>query len=248
MTSEIEKLDVTVYWRPGCGFCQILRRELDRAGLERTEVNIWEDPEGAELVRSVAWGNETVPTVVIGDKALVNPSAREVLALAGAPAGIGTAPAGTGRRLTAIADSGWSLAAGVGWLILALTHPTTTYHLAPLLTAVAWPLTVARRPASRGSRDGLRAVTGGALLAGLVLGVLALAGALDGPALIGSTAARESLIVIAVGTLIGSAVVRPRGGSSPSRGSETRTLESVPGSGGGCTDEACDLPAPDLTS
>lgn len=54
--------------------------------------------------------------------------------------------------------------------------------------------------------------------------------------------------MIAVGTLIGSAVVRPRGGSSPSRGSETRTLESVPGSGGGCTDEACDLPAPDLTS
>lgn len=33
----------------------------------------------------------------------------------------------------------------MGWLILALTHPTTTYHFAPLLTAVAWPIAFGRR-------------------------------------------------------------------------------------------------------
>jgi mycoredoxin len=52
---------VTVYWRPGCGFCRALRHGLDCAGLDRTEVNILEDPQAAAWVRSVAGGNETVP-------------------------------------------------------------------------------------------------------------------------------------------------------------------------------------------
>jgi len=70
---------MTLYWRPGCGFCVALRRKLDRAGLVYDEVNIWDDPEGAAFVRSVARGNETVPTVRIGDVSLVNPNASEVL-------------------------------------------------------------------------------------------------------------------------------------------------------------------------
>ena len=36
--------------------------------------NIWEDPHDAAIVRSIADGNETVPTVIIGPVALVNPS------------------------------------------------------------------------------------------------------------------------------------------------------------------------------
>jgi hypothetical protein len=44
-----------------------------------TEVDIWRDPSAAAIVRSVADGNETVPTVVIGSTALVNPSARRVV-------------------------------------------------------------------------------------------------------------------------------------------------------------------------
>ena len=72
---------VTVHWRPGCGFCHLLRRELDRVGVERTEINIWEDPHAAAVVRSHARGNETVPTVLVGgDLALVNPTATEVVA------------------------------------------------------------------------------------------------------------------------------------------------------------------------
>jgi mycoredoxin len=43
-------------------------------------INIWEDPDAAATVRSVARGNETVPTVVIGSQSLVNPSPNAVLA------------------------------------------------------------------------------------------------------------------------------------------------------------------------
>jgi len=79
--------EVTFYWRPGCGFCSMLRSGLQRAGLSFREVNIWEDPDAAAFVRSVADGNETVPTVSIGDVSLVNPSAGEVVALARPVAG-----------------------------------------------------------------------------------------------------------------------------------------------------------------
>jgi len=42
--------------------------------------NIWEDPNDAAIVRSIADGNETVPTVVIGPVGLVNPSVKQVKA------------------------------------------------------------------------------------------------------------------------------------------------------------------------
>lgn len=74
---------VEVYWRPGCPFCMLLLPQLRRSGLQLREINIWEDPEAAARVRTVADGNETVPTVFVGGEALVNPSARLVLAAAG---------------------------------------------------------------------------------------------------------------------------------------------------------------------
>ncbi len=77
--------EVVVYTRPGCPFCFILRAGLRRSGLMFREVDIWEDPEAAAFVRSVAHGNETVPTVVVGDLAMVNPSARQVRAAATQP-------------------------------------------------------------------------------------------------------------------------------------------------------------------
>jgi glutaredoxin len=69
---------VHFYWRPGCGFCAMLRRGLDKAGIETVDHNIWDDPHGAAIVRHHANGNETVPTIVVGDIGLVNPSARQV--------------------------------------------------------------------------------------------------------------------------------------------------------------------------
>ncbi|WP_330300981.1 glutaredoxin domain-containing protein [Streptomyces sp. NBC_00503] len=76
---------ITVYWRPGCTYCMKLRLGLWLTRTPYDKVNIWKDPDAAAFVRSVADGNETVPTVVVGDgPAVVNPSLRELRAAAGA--------------------------------------------------------------------------------------------------------------------------------------------------------------------
>ncbi|EHK89249.1 glutaredoxin family protein [Saccharomonospora azurea] len=72
---------IEFYWRPGCPFCAILRGRLRESGLPVREINIWEDSDAAARVRSVNQGNETVPTVFIGDRALVNPSMDELTAV-----------------------------------------------------------------------------------------------------------------------------------------------------------------------
>lgn len=70
--------EVTVYWRPGCLFCAALLSGLRRAGIAHQRTNIWEDPDAAARVRSLTGGDETVPTVVIGNVALINPTVRDV--------------------------------------------------------------------------------------------------------------------------------------------------------------------------
>jgi mycoredoxin len=72
--------DVTVYWRPMCGYCEQLKRELGRRGVPFTSVDIWRDRSKAEVVRSATGGDEVVPTVEVGGRFLVNPSPDEVLA------------------------------------------------------------------------------------------------------------------------------------------------------------------------
>lgn len=74
-------MTIQFYWRPGCPFCVTLRRGLARRGIPVESFNIWEDPDAAARVREVAGGNETVPTVFIGERALVNPSAAQVESL-----------------------------------------------------------------------------------------------------------------------------------------------------------------------
>lgn len=81
-TPASDEAEVVVYWRPGCGFCSSLRRQLDRAEIPHELVNIWEVEGAAGVVRSHANGNETVPTVVIGPVGLVNPSLDQILAAA----------------------------------------------------------------------------------------------------------------------------------------------------------------------
>ncbi len=76
---EIKAVDF--YWRPGCGFCMMLERNLSRAGLDLVKHNIWDNPADAAQVRHHAGGSETVPTIVIGDTALVNPSVDDVLSV-----------------------------------------------------------------------------------------------------------------------------------------------------------------------
>ncbi|SCG37037.1 glutaredoxin domain-containing protein [Micromonospora humi] len=62
-----------VYWRPGCTYCLRLRLRLGRRARQAHWVDIWRDPEGAAAVREVTGGDETVPTVVLPDGAVVNP-------------------------------------------------------------------------------------------------------------------------------------------------------------------------------
>lgn len=71
---------VELYSRPGCPFCMMLRARLGPTDLPIREVDIWEDPDAAARVRAAADGNETVPTVFVGERALVNPSATQVMA------------------------------------------------------------------------------------------------------------------------------------------------------------------------
>lgn len=69
---------VEVFWRPGCPFCLELRLGLTALGVQATWRNIWDDPQAAALVRAHNQGDETVPTVRIGDTMLTNPSASAV--------------------------------------------------------------------------------------------------------------------------------------------------------------------------
>ena len=71
---------VTLYWRPGCVFCLRLRLVLWWHHLSVHKVNIWADPDAAAFVRSVADGNETVPTVVVDGYPIVNPVPSQVVA------------------------------------------------------------------------------------------------------------------------------------------------------------------------
>lgn len=68
-----------MYSRPRCTLCMRLRFGLRRRRIAYREVNIWDDPEAAASVRAVANGQETTPTVVVGNRWLVNPSAGEVV-------------------------------------------------------------------------------------------------------------------------------------------------------------------------
>ena len=71
---------VWVYWRPGCPYCAMLRLGLRGARVPAEWVNIWEDGAAAARVRVITGGDETVPTVEVGTRAMVNPSARQVAA------------------------------------------------------------------------------------------------------------------------------------------------------------------------
>lgn len=99
------------------------------------------------------------------------------------------------------------------WTVLALRHPTLTYHVAPLLTAAAWPV-VARVTRGRATMAlGLRAAGGGLLVAVLATVELRSLDALRGPALIGGSATTEALLGAAVGAAWGArAITRRRPG------------------------------------
>ena len=72
---------ITMYSTTWCGYCQRLKSQLDRAGIEYAEINVEQDPAAADFVMSVNEGNRTVPTVTFPDgSALTNPSLAQVRA------------------------------------------------------------------------------------------------------------------------------------------------------------------------
>ena len=84
-------MPLTMYTTTWCGFCKNLKRQLGKAGVEITEVDIERDPEAAKFVESVNGGNQTVPTLLFRRRlTMCNPSAAQVqkklAALASPPA------------------------------------------------------------------------------------------------------------------------------------------------------------------
>jgi mycoredoxin len=70
-----------MYTTSWCGFCRNLKRQLNKVGIEISEVDIEHDQAAADYVMSVNGGNQTVPTIVFPDgTTLVNPSAAQVRA------------------------------------------------------------------------------------------------------------------------------------------------------------------------
>ncbi len=69
----------TMYTTPWCGYCQRLKAQLGREGIEFEEVNIEAVEGAAEIVEQANGGNQTVPTLVFADgTAFTNPSAAQV--------------------------------------------------------------------------------------------------------------------------------------------------------------------------
>lgn len=73
--------EVTMFSTTWCGYCRVLKKALDREGIEYTEVNVEQHPTAAEYVMSVNGGNRTVPTLLFPDgTSATNPSLAEVKA------------------------------------------------------------------------------------------------------------------------------------------------------------------------
>lgn len=75
--------DLEVFWRPGCPYCMKLRGVLALHRVDATWRDIWADDDARAIVRAANQGDETVPTVRVGDVTLTNPSWSELSHLIG---------------------------------------------------------------------------------------------------------------------------------------------------------------------
>lgn len=74
-------MSVTMYTTVWCGYCRRLKKQMERAGVDYSEVDIEADEAAARFVEQVNGGNRTVPTVLFPDgSALTNPTIAEVTA------------------------------------------------------------------------------------------------------------------------------------------------------------------------
>ena len=68
-----------MYSTQWCGYCKRLKSDIQRAGVELTEVDIEHDAESAALVEKTNNGNQTVPTLIFSDGiSMTNPSLSKI--------------------------------------------------------------------------------------------------------------------------------------------------------------------------
>ncbi|SDY04591.1 Uncharacterized conserved protein, DUF427 family [Modestobacter sp. DSM 44400] len=212
---EAPAASIEVLWRPGCPYCARLRRGLQRAGVPTVERNIWADPAAASRVRAATGGDETVPTVLVGGRALVNPSVRDVVAAVraaypeDAERVLGSATEPPSASATGRTAAGWTLAAAALWILVAAWRPTTTWHLAPVLIAAAAPWLVGQDLRAGDRRAGRRlaaAAVAGFLTAATITAGLARVGLLRGPTVLGPLHPwAESLVLAAAAAALAAA-------------------------------------------
>ncbi|OCA95736.1 mycoredoxin [Actinobaculum suis] len=71
--------NMKMYTTTWCGYCKVLKRQLERAGITWEEINIEEAPGAAEHVALINGGDQIVPTLEFADgSTLTNPSLKEV--------------------------------------------------------------------------------------------------------------------------------------------------------------------------
>jgi mycoredoxin len=72
---------VTMFSTVWCGYCQRLKSQMMREGVEFTEIDIERSPDAAHFVENANAGNQTVPTVVFPDgSTMTNPPYKELVA------------------------------------------------------------------------------------------------------------------------------------------------------------------------
>lgn len=106
----------------------------------------------------------------------------------------------------AVAGLLWTAVVAVAWVSLTAWRPSTTWHLAPLLLAAAWPWVVGQdqSPADPSARRRVVTAAGAGLaVAVLATGALAATGHLEGPTWTGSgSPVVEALLLAGAGSLL----------------------------------------------
>lgn len=122
---------------------------------------------------------------------------------------------GLDRSATRFAGPAGSVVLAAIWVMLTFWRPTATFHVAPLLVAVAWPYaTRVKNGRAVAGRAAATPVLGGAAVSLLTTVGLAAAGRLDGPTFWGTPgAALESVAMTLLGAALGArALLRKRSG------------------------------------
>lgn len=99
----------------------------------------------------------------------------------------------------------FTVALATGWVVLALTVPSTTYHFAPSMVAASWPVAQRLRAGRRLRPSRIALVNvGGMALVGASTAALDSVGALSGPTFAGTPGALgETLVMAGLGVLVG---------------------------------------------